>query len=240
MPADLFIYALVAAGLVFWLRSVLGTRHGEERSRSDAFLAADPDAQDVGEILGEIKSIVTQDDEIRELAQNPVKNYAIANKTAENGLLDIAVKTEFDIHFFMEGSQDAFVMIVEAFADGDREELKDLLADDVYNAFEAAITEREEKKHKQITDIHAIRKAEVLEARLDDKTAFITVRFIAEESSVTRDEKDEIIAGHPERTTEMQDIWTFSRDIKSRSPAWLLAETRGGFEDDNDLIPDSH
>ena len=31
MTADLLVYALVAAGLVFWLRSILGTRHGDER-----------------------------------------------------------------------------------------------------------------------------------------------------------------------------------------------------------------
>lgn len=240
MPADLFIYALVAAGLIFWLRSVLGTRHGEERSRADALLSTDPAIKDSEEFMSEVKSIISQDDEIRELAKNPVKNYSIANKSAENGLLDISAKSDFDIHFFMEGAQDAFVMIVEAFADGDREELRSLVAEDVYNAFEGAIAEREEKKQTQITDIHAIRKAEIIEARLEGRAAYITLRVVAEESSITKDVDDKIIAGHPDKTTVMQDVWVFKRDIKSRNPAWLVVETRGGFEEDNDLIPDSH
>ena len=70
--------------------------------------------------------------------------------------------------------------------------------------------------------------------------AYITVKFVAEESSVTRDKDGEIIAGHPDKVSEMQDIWTFGRNIKSKDPSWLLCETRGDFEDDNDLIPDTH
>ena len=38
MPADLIVYAVVAAGLIFWLRSILGTRHGEEHERPNPFL----------------------------------------------------------------------------------------------------------------------------------------------------------------------------------------------------------
>ena len=241
MPADLLLYALVAAGLVFWLRSVLGTRHGEERERPNPFLGgenADPISSNAEE---QVADFVTPQDRIAELAEEPSKNYSIENKTAEAGLVDIASgDRNFDIDAFLEGSQDAFVMIVESFAEGDRETLKELLADEVYTAFEAAISEREEKEETQETEIHAIRKAEVLEAILEGKRAQITVKFIAEESSVTRDKDGEIIAGSAERTVEMQDIWTFGRDIKSRDPSWLLLETRGDFEDDNDLIPDTH
>ncbi|HRC27077.1 MAG TPA: hypothetical protein PKX87_06575, partial [Alphaproteobacteria bacterium] len=34
---DLILYAAIAVGLVFWLRSVLGTRHGDERQRPNPF-----------------------------------------------------------------------------------------------------------------------------------------------------------------------------------------------------------
>ena len=39
MPADIVIYAVVAVGLILWLRSILGTRHGNERSRPNPFMA---------------------------------------------------------------------------------------------------------------------------------------------------------------------------------------------------------
>lgn len=240
MPADLFVYALVAAGLVFWLRSVLGTRHGEERERNP-FMLSDQDEDNVIDIMDARDEPMNAEQQIMALADNPRRNYGVDNKTAENGLIDIArADKSFDIDFFMEGSQDAFAMIVESFAEGDRETLRDLLNDQVYQAFETAITEREERKEQQITDIHAIRKALVTGARLDGKMAMITVKFSAEQSSTTRNEDGDIIDGNPDKTTLMHDIWTFGRDIKSKDPSWLVHETRGDFEGDNDLIPDTH
>ncbi len=239
MPADLIVYALVAAGLVFWLRSILGTRHGEERPRSEAFMSGD--AQDVNVIIDQISEILTKEDEIRELAKTPHKNYAIDNKNAESGLIDISRADKgFDVHVFLQGAQDAFVMIVESFAEGDRTVLRDLLGDEVYGAFEGAITEREKQNHTQTTDIHAIRNAEVIAARLEDKTAMVTIRFTAEESSVTKDKDGKIISGNADKISEMKDIWTFNRNVKSKDPSWLVVETRGGFDDDNEFIPDSH
>lgn len=245
MPADLIVYALVAAGLVFWLRSVLGTRHGEERERSNAFLASDGNerSDDVIDIsIDGPPAALSMPERISALANEPRDNCSIDSKTAENGLIDIAkADKSFDIDFFLDGAQDAFVMIVESFAEGDRDMLKDLLADDVYKAFEAAIDEREKLGHVQITDIHAIRKVDVIDAKLEDgRQAVITLRIVAEESSVTKDEAGEVVSGHADKTHEMQDIWVLGRDIKSKDPSWLLMETRGGFEEDNELIPDSH
>ena len=240
MPADLFVYALVAAGLVFWLRSILGTRHGEERSRPDPFKGVDL-TQGEGEKGAESRPVHVQAEAIKELSAHPRDSYSIGTKLAEDGLIVIAeADRDFDVHFFLEGAQDAFVMIVESFAEGDRSALRGLLGQDVYKAFDHALSEREDKNHTQLTDIHAIKSAEVIEAKLDGKRAFITVKFKADECSVTKDENGNVIVGHAEKTTEMRDIWTFARDVKSRDPAWLVVETRGGFEDDNDLIPDSH
>ena len=82
----------------------------------------------------------------------------------------------------------------------------------------------------------SIRKSEVIDAQIKDKMAFITVRFTADETSIVRDNDDEVIFGDPERVTETIDIWTFGRSIKSRDPAWLVYETR---EDEADSVPDS-
>lgn len=240
MPADLFVYALVAAGLVFWLRSVLGTRHGEERERPDPLLSGEG-TQSTPENAPARDELLGAEEQIMALADKPRRNYGVDNKTAENALIEIAkIDKSFDIDFFLEGSQDAFAMIVESFAEGDRDTLKNLLGNDVYSAFDGAITERENRKETQVTDIHAIRKATVIAARIEGKMAFITVKFTADETSVTRDENGEIIAGDPDRITKMNDIWTFGRNVKSKDPSWLVYETRGDFEDDNDLIPDTH
>lgn len=244
MPADLIVYALIAAGLVFWLRNILGTRHEDEPQRPNPLASQNLEANIDG--MNEAKfdageAPKTSEDLIMDLAANPTSSKSVENKTAENGLLEISkANKDFDINFFLDGAQEAFAMIVEGFAQGDRELLNELLDAKVYEAFDAAITEREAAQEIQETEIHSIKKIEVLNARVEGRQALITVRFTADETSVRRDNSGEIIEGNPDKTTEMVDIWTFGRDVKSREPAWLVMETRGGFDDDNDLVPDSH
>ena len=242
MTADLLVYALVAAGLVFWLRSILGTRHGDERQRENPLtrppLEANPDNMNP---FAEEEREMTGEDRVKKLAADSGGKISIDGATVEAGLIDIArADREFDVGFFMDGAQEAFAIIVEAFAAGDRETLKDLLGPAVYHAFEAAITAREQRGEKQETQIRAIRKAEAIEAGVSARSkANITVRFTADEVSVTRNSAGEIIDGHPEKLTAMRDVWTFSRDTKSRDPRWLVIETRGDFEDDNKILPNT-
>ncbi len=235
MPADLIIYAIVAAGLVFWLRSVLGTRHGEERQRP---VALEP----MGEILEKIKESVQGGEErIVALFEKPERVKAIENKTARTGLVSILqADKSFDIDFFLDSAQDAFAMIIESFAEGDRQTLRTLLSESVYQAFETAITARESRQEKQITEIRSVRKAEIMQAELEGRKARITVRFTAEEMNVLRDSAGTVLYGNPDKTSVMRDVWVFGRDLKSRDETWLVLETRGDFDGDNDSVPNSH
>ncbi|MGQ0528015.1 MAG: Tim44/TimA family putative adaptor protein [Alphaproteobacteria bacterium] len=236
MAADLIIYAVIAAGLIFWLRGILGTRHGDERERPSPFTAR----PEMPGTPPSVAAATTLEEKYADLGRNKDRVGIIENKTAENALLDIAkLDKSFDIDFFLQAAQDSFVMIVEAFSAGDRETLRDLLTDTVYKIFDGAITAREQTGEKQFTEIQAVRKAEVIEAKLQGKTAFVTLRFRADEVSWTKNIAGDIIAGHEARTTEMRDIWTFTRDLRGKDPRWLISETRGGFEGDNDLVPNS-
>lgn len=232
MPADLIVYALVAAGLVFWLRNILGTRNGEEKPVESPLLRENRQATPAPEINGE--------DLINQLAARKDGKASIEGAAAQNGLIEISkFDRAFDINFFVDGAQEAFAIVVESFAAGDRATLKDLLSENVYRPFEEAIGAREQRGDKQATQIRAIRKAEVIEARLSGRTAFITMRFTADEVSVTRNAGGEIIDGHPDKATQMRDVWVFSRDLRSRDPRWLVVETRGDFEDDNKILPNT-
>ncbi len=239
MSGELLLYALVAGGLVFWLRSILGTRHGEERDRSSNIISLDLDSA-ANDKADNASAFESGEDMIASLIENKDGVASIQGKDAEAGLMDIiAADKNFDMKFFFEAIQDVFAMVVEGFGEGDKEMLEDLLAPDVYNAFATAIDAREKSGETLSNEIQAINKAEIIEAKLDGKQANITVRFTASEISVTRDAEGEIIAGHPERAIEMLDIWTFSKDIKSRDPRWFVVETRGDFDGDNETIPNS-
>ncbi len=243
MPVDIIVYALVAAGLIFWLRSILGTRHGDERSRPNPYEAPPENANADDALSGTLPMddrVPTPEDKVAELAKNPMRGMSIEGKSAEAGLLDITkADKDFDINFFLEGAQEAFVIVVEAFGEGDRDTLNGLLAPNVFDAFDQAIAEREKNDETMQTEIHAIKKAEITDARLDRKTALITVRFTAEETSVIKDSNGEIVSGHPDKVTQMRDMWVFSREVRARDPRWFLHETKGDFDGDNETIPNS-
>lgn len=240
MPTELILYALVAAGLVFWLRNILGTRHGDERERQNPFTA--PVEKPLADAKPTSMPINTEGGIAIDVRPVLPRNVSIEGAEAEGGLFEIGRQMrDFDVATFTQGAQDAFVIVVEAFAQGDRETLQNLLAPHVYAAFDAALKDREEKGETVETEIHSVRRAEVLKARVVDKEAVITLRFIADETCVVRDRDGKILSGDPDRITEMNDIWTFARPIKSRDPRWLLTETSDGDvqEDTKTPVPDS-
>lgn len=240
MPADLIVYILVAAGLVFWLRSILGTRHGDEPQRPNPYIQVESAKESLRQPYAAGEQVSGPEEHIRELAEKPRRNLSVENKAAENGLLDISrADRGFDIGPFLEKAQDAYVMIVEAFAEGDKEMLRDLLAEPVYKIFEQAVDERERRGEKALTEIQSISKAEVIDAKVQNKMAFVTLRFTAEEVNVVRDGQGNIISGHPERINVMRDVWTFGRKVNSKDPRWFLYETSDEPGDESGPVPNT-
>lgn len=247
MPADILIYALVFAGLVFWLRGILGTRHGDENQRPNPFSDvperrksdAKPPQKEARPVQAGLVGTEFMDEEPVAKLERHVQ---IDGPLAEEGLATIAkADKSFDVSEFVRGAQDAFVIIVEAFADKDKETLENLLTPPLYKAFAAVIDDREENGETASVEIHAVRKVDVLEAGVDKRQAFVTLRFVADETSLLRDKDDKLLFGNPERVTETRDIWTFVRDIRSRDPRWLLTATREDEDDEQNgsTVPDS-
>jgi predicted lipid-binding transport protein (Tim44 family) len=116
-------------------------------------------------------------------------------------------------------------MIVLAFANGDRRALKDLLSSEVYESFDAVIKDREKHEQKTETRFVSIDKAELVSAEARDRAAQLTVRFVSQMISVTRDKAGTIVDGNPDKVADITDVWTFARDTTSRDPNWKLVGT---------------
>jgi predicted lipid-binding transport protein (Tim44 family) len=233
MAVDLIIYAVVAAVLVIWLRNTLGTRHGEERQRDNPLTGLDQN-RTPADGKGRIVDITDAGSVALEPLASPFHGIDIADKAAEDGLKDIMrADRAFDPHRFIAGARDAFPMIVECFADGDTDTLQNLLSSSVYTAFAEVINERKIKGETVKTEIHAVRKATILEARTAERMTYIKIRFTAEETCVIRDREGIILSGNPDRITEMTDVWTFGRDTRSKDPTWLLVETSDDVVEDH-------
>jgi predicted lipid-binding transport protein (Tim44 family) len=216
---DILIFAMIAAFLVYRLRGVLGRRHGEERQRPNPYTSR-PSQEGAD-------NVVTLPDRGRAPPIDvpppaPDEPYSLA---AGIGQIQANDPT-FDEKGFLQGAKAAFGMIVTAFAQGDTPTLRPLLSDDVYDNFAAAIRSRQSSGETLETKVANIREADVIEARMDGRTAFVTVKFISEQINVTRDGTGAIIDGDPEHPLEVVDIWTFARNTRSRNPNWTLIETR--------------
>ncbi len=115
----------------------------------------------------------------------------------------------FDPRAFMQGARSAYEMIVGAFARGDREALKPLLDTDVYEAWDAAITDREIAGTEGM-QLLRVRKAEISDASLaEDGMARVTVHYESE-------------LGDGESTVKASELWTFMRQTSSDDPNWIL------------------
>jgi predicted lipid-binding transport protein (Tim44 family) len=220
------IFFLVAAVLIFiQLRNVLGRRTGNEKPPYDPYSRRETaDARPMPEKM--------QPAPVGKETADPVNVYASADAFApagsdlNNGIRAIMdADRAFNPGEFMKGARAAYEMIVMAFAEGDRNSLKNLLSRDVYEGFEAAIKDREAKGERMNSTFVGIDKAEMLTANLKGTEAFVTVRVVSQLISATYDKQGTLIDGHPEEVAEVKDIWTFARDTRSRDPNWKLVGT---------------
>jgi predicted lipid-binding transport protein (Tim44 family) len=226
------IFLALAVFIFLRLRSVLGQRTGRERPPYDPYSAR--------EMRGTAKdNVVTLPGRgTTEGAQKPAevtdpaerwKGVAEPGSALAAGLDAISREdTAFDAKHFITGARTAYEMIVMAFAEGDRRSLKNLLSREVYDGFEAAIRERESKGESVETRFVAIEKADITGAELRGRNAQVTVRFVSQLVSVTRDKAGNVIDGSPEKVTDVTDVWTFARDLSSRDPNWKLVATEAG------------
>src|SRR5690349_21774575 len=227
------IFLALAVFIFLRLRSVLGQRTGRERPPYDPYSARDTVRPAPAE------KVVALPNRPPETAQKPAepaptpaerwKGVAETGSPIAAGLDAIAAaEPEFDAKHFLTGARAAYEMIVTAFAEGDRKALKNLLSREVYEGFDAAITDREKKGNKVETRFVAIENADITGAEMRGRTAQVTVRFVSQLVSVTRDSKDNVVEGNAEKVTDVTDVWTFARDISSRDPNWKLVATEGG------------
>ncbi len=233
------LFLIVAVVVIFKLRSVLGRRTGDEEARYERQARAQQEARE--RAAASKDKVVTLPRRDRE-APNPqarevqtavanvegrVKSFAAGNSALEQGLMAIA-KTDvgFDPEQFIRGAKQAYEMIVTAFAEGNRKMLKDLLSKDVFDGFVGAIADREGRGEQIDQSFVGINKADVIEAEMKGSIAHVTVKFISQLISATRDSSGEVVSGDPQRIREVTDIWTFARDATSRNPNWRLIATQ--------------
>lgn len=215
---DIIILAMIAAFLVYRLRNVLGKRTGNERPPQNPYGPREEAAP--------LPREANDDDTVVALPGHSIADDIPEDSPAADGLKAIRkADSGFSVEEFSEGARYAFDMIVTSFANGDRDTLRPLLSDEVYENFAGAIDAREANEETMEMTLVGIRDADIIEANMDGRVAFVTVKFVTEQIEVVRDKAGEPVSGDPGKVTTVTDIWTFARNTRSRNPNWTLVAT---------------
>lgn len=214
MTVELVILAMIAAFLGMRLYSVLGRRAEHDEEPVQARFEAKPAVAAVAPRAAENP------------AANRQRDLPPVAASVERGLRDIAAADRrFDAFGFMEGASAAYRMILEAFWRGDKDELAQLCDSDVHASFASAIDARIAAGEVMDNRLVRIEEIAIIGASYAAPMARITIRFTADIAAVTRDAEGTVVAGSLDDAIEARDVWTFSRNVNSASPDWLLDET---------------
>jgi predicted lipid-binding transport protein (Tim44 family) len=227
------IFLALAVFIFLRLRSVLGQRTGRERPPYDPFSAREPVRPAPEKVVAlpnrTAETMTTKPVEPAENIAERWKGIAEPGSVIATGLDAISgTDANFDGQHFLAGARAAYEMIVNAYAEGDRRTLKNLLAREVYDGFESAISEREKRGETVESRFVSIDNADITAAELRGRNAQLTIRFQSKLVSVTRDKDGNVIDGNAEKVTDITDVWTFARDVTSRDPNWKLLATEAG------------
>lgn len=228
---DIILFALIAVFLVLRLRSKLGGRDG---------FKGDDDENDGPNMPGDNGGNGPSEDNIIHLPENradataavkvdvppPTEADAFEDGPLKDGIMAIsAADPSFSVRDFTDGSKMAFEMILSFYSEGNEKSLKPLLSAEVFANFAHAIADREENNQTLEETLVGISGAQLVEAYMEEASAFVTVKFESEQISALRDEDGTVIEGNPSHVEKVTDFWTFSRNTRARDPNWALVAT---------------
>ena len=210
---EILVLAGIAIFLVLRLKNVLGTREGFEK----------PPLQDAAPSKNARDFRVIDGGEDTDITDNIDKKSPSAEALARMKKVD----ADFMGNDFLTGARSAYEMILMAFENGDLKDVESFLDEDVKDAFQQVIDMRAKKKLKVEAEFYGIRELSLKNAEFDDKTnvAELSVAFTGELSSVVKNKDGEVVEGDAKQVKRQRDTWTFSRDLSSSDPNWLLVAT---------------
>lgn len=198
MSPDIIILAAIAVFVISRLYAVLGQKTG-----------AEPQARRVREAA--VRPTEREEDTAADGQDKPRQRPAFTGPAAA-GMEAIALEDRnFLPEDFTRGARKAYELIVAAYADGDRDALKTLVDQDVFDAYSDAIAERERTGAEPMRLVR-LRQARIVEASVDaTHMARILVSFESDLSD-------------GETMRQAKEIWTFKRPLRTDNPNWLLDE----------------
>lgn len=212
---SLLVLAGIAVFLILRLKSVLGTREGFEKPP----------------VAPSQKRSNRPDLEVIEGGPDlDITDYVEDGSAQATALAAMKrVEPSFQVGEFVQGARGAYEMILMGFEKGELDSLQGFLAEDVFDSFVEAVAQREDQGLTIEAEFIGVRETALINASFDESTrlAEITMRFVAELTSVVRDREGEIVEGDPKAVKRQKDTWVFARNMGADDPNWQLVATDG-------------
>ena len=218
---DIVLLALVAGFIFLRLRSVLGRRTGHE---------APPEEKSGNRFPRAVEMADFEEGAVQAPMSKAHIDHASKLDRASREALDQIQHIEpgFDLGQFADGASNAYGMILESFWKGRLDEVAEFLSPGVYKQFDGAIQSRVEQGYELDNKLLDVTNMLIASIELHDRHVAITIDFHSSIVSAIRDSAGEIVEGDAVEPNSVIDIWTFSRELGSRDPNWLLSATRAG------------
>lgn len=211
---QLLVLAGIAIFLILRLRSVLGTREGFEKPRTNTPPPSRRSAPDLEVIDGGPDPDVT--------------DYVDGDSDAAKALTAMkAADRSFNVRDFVRGGRGAYEMILTGFENSDLADIKPFLSNDVYEAFAGVVESREKSGLSVDFNFVGISETTLVDAEFNETTkeAEVSVKFVSESTSAVYDRGGDLIEGSPTDIKKQRDVWTFGRTMGAGDPNWFLVAT---------------
>ncbi len=211
---QLLVLLGIAIFLIMRLRSVLGTREGFEKPPM-------PDDQGRRSAVPELEVIEGGPD-------LDIVDHVDEDSTSAKALAEMKrLEPSFNVADFLQGARGAYEMIVMGYENAELSQIQPFLAEDIYESFVDGVAAREDQGLTIEANFIGVREMKLVQASLnpDTKEAEISIRFVAELTSVVRDSEGEVVEGSDTDIKRQKDTWSFARIMESDDPNWLLVST---------------
>lgn len=215
---DILILAMIAVFIINRLRNVLGKKTGNENDivekftqRKSSYKESEPDS------ISDKKNSNLNNDSKKSFHSDKKINSAI------NEILKI--DSNFEITSFCDGAKKAFEFILTEYSNSNLKPLEKLVNKNIYKAFENQINQRSKKKEELSITVISVNDPEIKSVKFEKKhIAFVKLLFESEQVQITKNLKGDTIDGDNNQILQINEFWTFSKNLKSKDPNWILEE----------------
>ncbi|MBT4989684.1 MAG: Tim44/TimA family putative adaptor protein [Rickettsiales bacterium] len=220
MTVDIIIFALIAIYILIKLYNVIG---------SDDLQSGGIDNSKVKEA-----SVINLSKDSGYSVVKEKKEDKVEKKCLEELPKDILAKIKevktkdktFSVVNFLNNSEKAFELIINAFADYDTKSINLLTDEDAKTNFTSSMDEQKKLSYNINIDIISFLEKSITDISIKNNICHISILFITEQIFYIADKDNKIIKGDRTKIEKIEDKWVFRKSLKAANPIWHVVETQ--------------